>query len=198
MDKIMNKFTDGKYKIRSFIRSHAFRVRYSMRRVYAKMLYHLNGGYPCSSCGVILPIHYSEIRGKIHGRSMAISSSGDILCKHCLMEKIQLYFSQAPILADDEFFWSNGVRLDAECAVTGKIVPTVRTISKFQNPAAQRIGIDVRFCLEWWNGFDISQRVIEEFLMDPNSQYHTSYVVSHNGVLYMRDLNGVEMRLCDV
>jgi hypothetical protein len=147
---------------------------------------------------VILPIHYSEIRGKIHGRFMAISSSGDILCKHCLMEKIQLYFSQAPILADDEFFWSNGVRLNVECAVTGKIVPTVRSISKFQNPTAQRLGIDLRFCLEWWNGFDISQRVIEEFLMDPNSRYDTSYTISHDGVLYMCDRNGVELRLGDI
>ena len=193
----MSKITDIKHNMRSFIRSHAHSIHYFVRRVYAKMMYHLNGGYPCSNCGVILPIHYSEIRGKIHGRSMSISSSGDLLCKHCLMEKIQLYFSQAPILASDEQFWSNGVRLDVECAVTGKIVPTVRTISKFQNDTAKRLGINLRFCLEWWNGFDISQRVIEEFLMDPGSHYHTSHVVSHDGVLYMRDLNGVEMRLYD-
>ena len=166
------------------------------------MWYHVNDGYVCDCCGATIPIYYNEIWSRIDGRRVGIASYGpEFLCKYCLVDKIRNYFDRAPVLFADDVFKRNGVRIDVPCTIygtptSGKI-KTIDTIMKYENPLAVELGLDIRFCAEWWNGFNFSYRAIEEMLMNEHAYYSTSHFIRKNGKLCMTDRNGISIDVSD-
>lgn len=162
------------------------------KALYNRTVIKFKGGYDCACCGNKIPLKYTEIEGMVNNRRVAISVHMNAMyCKKCLLNKIESYFKMAKIYSKNNIGKTMSGIMKDKCDVFGNERYVIHGIMPYSNELAQKLDLDIRICLEWWNGFKISEQVFRTLLLMPSGRYKTSFIVHKNGKPYYCDANGV-------
>lgn len=168
-----------KWKIKDFYRAS--------KNLLVLAKYKINGGYVCTDCGAIIPIHYDSIFSKVNGKTfMIMNLCHDLVCPHCLLEKIEEYFAM-----------SEPPEHRMNCDWYPDKTQTISCVSRWDMinaELADSLDLDIRFGGMWWNGHHASIEAFHEALTSPLLEYRTNVWTYDNdkecGI--MVDRNGIK------
>lgn len=184
MKLIKFKVVESNYTPKQHLKWFWWDVKRSIKNRFVQTKVKISGGYSCHCCGAKIPIYWTELNGNAFGRRFFMSNNSEHLyCNNCTLDRITEYFKR-----------SNKVTVGS-CDWKKAEMPVISIITKYDDPLADELDLDVRFGGSWWNGhqacLDVFEQALRTMPEDDFNGYTTSFSVYKNGTSYMVDKNGV-------
>lgn len=174
------------YPLSKNIKWNFLDVSRAMKNFFVRLKYRFNGGYICSECGVTIPIYYTELHSYANGKRMIISNSGkELICPHCLGEKIETFFANADLDSDKCDWYPDSTKT---LGIIGKHFG-----SQKNQDLAEDLGLDIRFGSSWWNGYHACNYAFQTALMSDKLEYGTGFSKYDGEKIFTVDRYGIKM-----
>lgn len=160
------------------------------RALWKTLLYRIRPDH-CHVCGTRVDFRGNEFEGNSHGKRIMLSQyAKKPICGHCLAEKLKQFYTQATLFVD---------KCDC-CNEHKRITYGIPDINGYFNlsehehnvnkAVAKKLDLDVRYGMQWWNGFKLCEDCVVEALQNGKAKSSsfmlwgkTTYAVNHRGAL---------------
>ena len=145
----------------------------------------------CHVCKTRVNFKGSEFEGTAHNHRVMLSQyAKQPICGHCLAEKIKQYYAQAALKISKCDCCGEVKRVTAGIVDVNDYLNLGDEDHLNNNAVAKSLNLDVRYGMQWWNGFDLCQDCICEMLSQNGARSSYSmtwakktYHINHRGAM---------------